>query len=218
VYAGHAGLALLAKSRRPRVPIALLVPVAFAPDWIQWTLTALGISANPSLSHSLLSVVAGATIVAGIYWAVTRSRADAAIVFLVYLSHWPADFITAEKAIWPNSPDFGLNLYQQPALDVVIESLFVLLCWAAYRRSLPRDARRRRIGWTIPVGLVALQAAFALIQNPAVKEPLKQMIAATKDTEYTGYTGHAEHSDATDGSDRGRPVATRPLPRNTSAH
>ena len=43
MYAGHAGIALYAKSRAQRVPIALLVPVAFAPDWIQWTLIAFGL-------------------------------------------------------------------------------------------------------------------------------------------------------------------------------
>jgi hypothetical protein len=177
VYAGHAGLALYAKSRRPRVSIALLVPVAFAPDWIQWVLAAIGASNNPSISHSLLSTLIGATAVGGAYWLVSRSRADAAIVWLTYLSHWPADFITATKALWPNGPEFGLRLYQYPALDVVVESVVVILCWLAYRRSLPHRGRRQFVGWAIPVGLIALQIAFALIQNPAIKEPLKQMVA-----------------------------------------
>jgi hypothetical protein len=177
VYAGHAGLALYAKSRGPRVPIALLVPVAFAPDWIQWTMAALGVTRNPSISHSLASIVAGATIVGVGYWLATRSRTDALIVGLIYLSHWPADFVTAAKAIWPNSREFGLNLYREPALDVVVESLVIVLCWMAYRRSLDRAAKNKVVGWLIPVGLIGLQIGFALIQNPAIKEPLKQMIA-----------------------------------------
>ena len=78
--------------------LSAVVPVAFAPDWIQWILDALGWH-NPSLSHSLLTVAIGATAVAGAYWAVTRSRDDANIVWLTYASHWPADFITAHKAI-----------------------------------------------------------------------------------------------------------------------
>lgn len=177
MYAGHAGLALYANSRRPSLSVALLVPVAFAPDWIQWTLAALGGPRNPSISHSLLSVLIGATVVAGVYWGVSRSRADAAILWLMYLSHWAADFITAAKAIWPNSREFGLNLYQHPVLDVLVESLVVMLCWAAYRRSLEPEAREKRVGWLIPGGLVALQIGFALIQNPAVKDPLRQMLA-----------------------------------------
>jgi hypothetical protein len=177
VYAGHAGLALFAKSRRPRVAIALLVPVAFAPDWIQWTLAELGITRNATLSHSLLSVLIGASLVAGGYWLVTRATAEAAIVGLTYLSHWPADFITAVKAFWPNGPELGLNLYQYPATDVVVESLVILLCWLAYRRSLEASSKNTAVAWLIPVALVALQVAFAVIQNPAVKEPLRQMIA-----------------------------------------
>jgi hypothetical protein len=177
VYAGHAGLALVAKSRRPRVPIALLVPVAFAPDWIQWILSALGISRNASISHSLVSVIAGACVVAGTYWIATRSGPDALIVWLTYLSHWPADFITAAKAIWPNGPALGLSLYQHPGLDVVVETLLVALCWATYRRSLPPSARAKPIAWAIPLGLVALQIGFALIQDPSIKDPLRQMIA-----------------------------------------
>jgi hypothetical protein len=177
VYAGHAGLALVATSRRPRVPIAVLVPVAFAPDWIQWTLGALGITQNPSISHSLVSVLFGATVIGAAYWGVARSFAAGAIVWLTYLSHWPADFITALKPIWPNGREFGLNLYQHPALDVVVESIFVVACWVVYQRSLSVEARGRRTGWLIPVGLVALQIGFVVIQMPEVKEPIRQMIA-----------------------------------------
>lgn len=177
MYAGHAGLALVATSRRPRVPIALLVPVAFAPDWIEWLLGALGITQNPSISHSLVSVLLGATVIAAAYWGVARSFAAAAIVWLTYLSHWPADFITAVKPIWPNGPEIGLNLYQHPMVDVVVESLFVLVCWIVYQRSLSADARGRRTGWLIPVGLVAFQIAFFVIQMPEVKGPIRQMIA-----------------------------------------
>jgi len=175
VYAGHAAIALYAKRVRPTLPVALLVPVAFAPDWIQWILAELG-RQNPSLSHSLLSVVAGATIVAGIYRLAGRPMGDASVLWLTYLSHWPADFITAAKAIWPGSREFGLNLYSHPALDGTLEAMVVLLCWIAYRRSLSVEARRKAIGWAIPVGLVALQIAFELIQDPSIRDPLRQVI------------------------------------------
>ena len=176
MYAGHAALALVAKSLRPRVPMAVLVPVAFAPDWIEWLLSTLGGVQNPSLTHSLLSVIVGATIVATIYWGVSGSRADAVIVWLTYFSHWPADFVTAAKAIWPNSREFGLNLYQDPTLDVIFESLFVILCWMTYRRSLPAPANEKLIGWAIPVGLIAFQIGFMLIQYPAIHDPIRQLL------------------------------------------
>jgi hypothetical protein len=182
VYAGHAGIGLFATSRRPRVSIALLVPVAFAPDWIQWMLATLGVTRNSSISisHSLVSIVVGATAVAAGYWAVSRSNAGAAIVWLTYLSHWPADFITGVKPIWPGGRGFGLNLYQYPVIDAVIESLLVIACWVAYRRSLPVDGTARRMSWLIPVGLVALHIGFILIQMPQVKDPIRQMIPVTE--------------------------------------
>lgn len=176
MYAGHAALALSAKRFGPRVPIAVLVPVAFAPDWIEWTVVALGGPFNPSLSHSLVSVLVGATVVAAVYWAIARSRWDAVVIWLTYVSHWPADFVTATKALWPNGPAFGFDLYRYPAADVVVESIVVLLCWIVYRRSLTPEARTKRIGWVIPVGLVVLQISFAVIQDPAVKQPLRQML------------------------------------------
>ena len=176
MYAGHAGLALYAKSCRPRVPMAVLVPVAYAPDWIQWLITAAGGPQNPSISHSLVSVILGAAIVAAVYWGVSKSRADAAIVGLTYLSHWPADFVTGSKAIWPNSPEFGLNLYHHATADVIVESVVVVLCWLAYRRSLPAPANKTLIGWAIPVGLIAFQIGFVLIQYPSIHDPIRQIL------------------------------------------
>lgn len=176
MYAGHAGLALYGKTFRPRVPMAVLVPVAYAPDWIQWLLTAAGGPHNPSISHSIVSVIIGATIAAGIYWGVSKSAADAAIVGLTYLSHWPADFITGSKAIWPNGPEVGLNLYQHVAADVIVESIVVVLCWLAYRRSLPEASKAKLLDWAIPVGLIAFQIGFVLIQYPAIHDPIRQIL------------------------------------------
>ncbi len=176
MYAGHAGLALYAKTLRPRVPMAVLVPVAYAPDWIQWLLAAAGGPRNPSISHSLVSVILGATIVAGLYAVVSRSRADAAIVWLTYFSHWPADFVTGSKAIWPNGPEVGLNLYHYATTDVILESIVVVLCWLAYRRSLPPASRERLVGWAIPAGLIAFQIGFVLIQYPSIHDPIRQIL------------------------------------------
>ena len=68
MYAGHAAIALAVKGVRPRIPIALLVPVAFAPDWIHW-LVALRGEMSQMYSHSLGSVGILSTVTALIYWA-----------------------------------------------------------------------------------------------------------------------------------------------------
>jgi len=168
VYAGHAALALLAKAKRPRVPLAVLVPVAFAPDWIEWIFTAFG-RRNQEISHSFVSIGIGATLVALIYGLSRRDRSGAFIVWLTYASHWPADFFTGLKPTWPGGPTVGLYLYKQPLADAAIEFAVIALCWLAYRQSIPAVARQRAIGWLMPLGLVAMHVAFLFATNPALR-------------------------------------------------
>ena len=165
MFAGHAALALLAKARRPRISIAVLVPVAFAPDWIKLVSESRG-NWNTENSHSLVSVILGSTLVAVIYYAATRVTADAVVVWLVYASHWPADFITGIKPTWPGGPMVGLLLYAHPVADVVLESVLVVICWIVYRRSLPGFSRQRALTYLVPLGLVGMQILFEAIQSP----------------------------------------------------
>jgi multisubunit Na+/H+ antiporter MnhB subunit len=169
VYAGHAALATLAKGARPRIPIALLVPIAFAPDWIEWFFDFFGYR-NREISHSLVSVGIGATLVALAYYLTTREGVDAMTVWLTYASHWPADFITGLKPTWPGGPIVGLFLYSHSALDGILECSIVVLCWLVYRRSLPRAAQKRAVGLLVPLGLIAMQLAFMATTNPALRK------------------------------------------------
>ena len=169
MYAGHAALATLAKGARPRVPIALLVPVAFAPDWIEWFFDAIG-HRNREISHSLVSVAIGASLVALVYLLATRQRLDAAAVWLTYVSHWPADYITGLKPTWPGGPTVGLYLYARPFQEFCVEAVVIIVCWFAYRRSLPPPARNRAVGLLIPIGLIAMQIAFLAVSNPSLRK------------------------------------------------
>lgn len=174
MYAGHAALALLAKGKRPRLPVWLLVPVAFAPDWIEWFLEGAG-RENRELSHSLISVAIGATTVALGYWLVTRQRGDAVVLWLLYASHWAADFITGSKPTWPGGPTVGLVLYDRALWDCVLECLVIVGCWSVYRRSFSERAKRSALMVAMPLGLIALQVAFEAIQNPDIRTALRGM-------------------------------------------
>jgi len=124
VYVGHAALAALLKGKRPRVPIALLIPVAFAPDWID-SFSHLLHRPNNEISHSLVSVIVGATVCGLLYWLWSKNAVDGLVVWLAYASHWPADFITGVKPTWPNGPMVGLGLYENPGWDLLVESVLV---------------------------------------------------------------------------------------------
>lgn len=168
MYAGHAALATLAKARRPRIPIGVLVPIAFAPDWIECLADALG-HYNKILSHSLVSVAIGSTLVALVYWALTRERGDAFVVWLTYVSHWVADFITGIKPTWPGGPQVGLMLYDHPLGDLLLETVLIIVCWLVYRRSLPAESRRRSILWLGPLGLIGMQIVFEALSDPTLR-------------------------------------------------
>jgi membrane-bound metal-dependent hydrolase YbcI (DUF457 family) len=166
VYVGHAAIAASLKGKRPRIPIGLLVPVAFAPDWID-SFSHVVHRANANLSHSLLSVAIGATACGLLYWLWSRNAGDALVVWLAYASHWPADFITGVKPTWPTGPMLGLELYSHPGWDLLVESALVVTCWLVYRRSLPVESRRRSIGLLIPLGLIGMQVVFEALQRPS---------------------------------------------------
>jgi hypothetical protein len=173
VYAGHAAIALYAKSRRPRISLAVLVPVAFAPDWIEWLLastTYVTTARDRFVSHALVSVVPCAIVVALLYWLIRARRGatvvDAAVLCCVYLSHWAADFITGMKPTWNGGPTVGLMLYSHVWWDAALEGALVLVCWWAYQRSLPAPSRRREVGWVVPGSLLVLELVSALLQQP----------------------------------------------------
>jgi hypothetical protein len=180
MYAGHAALAVFVKSIRPRIPMAVLVPIAFAPDWIDWFLTFRPMDARMP-SHGLISIAIGSTSAALIYWLATRRPVDALWLGLLYVSHWFADLITGLKPTWPGGPDIGLMLYGRPKADVLIESIVIVCAAWAYQRSIaPASRSRRRLAFALVAGgLIGMQIGFILIQTPAVKDPLHQIIDST---------------------------------------
>jgi membrane-bound metal-dependent hydrolase YbcI (DUF457 family) len=141
---GHAAVALIAKRARPTVSLVALGLAAYGPDILDG-LGALVRVKNRELSHSLVSLFVFATLSAGLYFVRHRNLGDAFAVWLVYVLHWPADFITGNKPTWPGGPTVGLNLYDRPTWDWTLETaLFavaVLIAWPV----LPVPRRRQSI-------------------------------------------------------------------------
>lgn len=164
MYGGHIGIALAAKGVRWTIPLWVLLLATQLPDWTDAAVCAAGISSPPSgmLSHSLAAVAVLGGSLAVLYYAVARDAADAAVVGLVVASHAVADYATGLKPTWPGGPLIGLQLYQQPAIDFVVEAIVIVTGWLLYRRSLPPDRRRSTPVMLMLITLLLLQLAASV--------------------------------------------------------
>ena len=167
MYTGHAAFATLVKGRRPRLPMALLVPVAYGPDWVDM-LTHIVHRPNPELSHSIVSVAFCSVMVTLFVMPFLDSAVDALIVGGTYVSHWLLDCVTGLKPTWPGGPSVGMHFYTHMYRDFVLESTIVVACWLVYRASLRDDVRNSLAAYAMPLGLIALQAAFTFVRAPSL--------------------------------------------------
>ncbi len=167
MYAGHAAFATLVKGKRPQLSMALLVPVAYGPDWVDM-LTHVVHRPNPDVSHSLASVVFCSVMLSLCLIPFLDSAVDALIVGGAYLSHWGLDYVTGLKSIWPGGPEVGMHFYTHMYRDFVLESAIVVACWLVYRSSLRHDVRNALATYAMPLGLIAMQAAFTFVRAPTL--------------------------------------------------
>jgi hypothetical protein len=203
VFIGHTAVALAVKRARPTVPLPALVAAAYGPDVIEITLLALWRWANvPAAfgSHSIPSVVLGATVVAAAYWVWRRDWAGASLLAGTYASHWVADLFTGSaKPTWGGGPTLGLSLYEHPALDFAVESALLLGAWLLL---WPARDRRRRPG-AMYVGAPIALVLFQLVFN--VSERLFG-VRSVKDAVSSAPGCRDAFSDATNSAGRSRPV------------
>jgi hypothetical protein len=158
VYAGHAAVALALRWREPRLPIVPLVIACYGPDWLEAVLMA----ADPrrglvTYTHAIPSLLVGAAIVTAL-WKLTR-RPGASLLGVAWLLHWPADLLTGRKPVIFPAPLIGLDLYNLPFADFVLESIVIAIGCAIYARGVPRRAELRRVIVILGAALIALQAA-----------------------------------------------------------
>ena len=174
MYGGHIGIALAGKGYRTTVPLWLLLVATQLPDWADAAVCAAGTASPPSemLSHSLPAVAVLATAFALLYYAVARDLAAAAIAAAIVVSHAIADYATGLKPTWPGGPLIGLQLYQHPAVDFVVEATVIVIGWAIYRRSLPGERRKSNPVMMLLFCLLLLQLAASVSFSlfPGVKK------------------------------------------------
>jgi hypothetical protein len=159
VYVGHLGIALGARGLRRDAPLWLLVVATQACDWVQAVGCVAAPDASAMMSHSIPAVAVLATICGLVAFGWTRRRGVAVVIAATAVSHALADYVTGDKPTWPGGPMIGLSLYDHPVLDVLLETLVVVVGWSLYRRSLDPRARSRWLTWLLLVLLVGVQLA-----------------------------------------------------------
>ena len=160
MYVGHFALALAVRGWRPRVPLAVCMIAATAPDFV---MAFVDLAHADLYSHSLVTVATLALTGAVLAWIYLSDVWDAAWVGALVLSHLPADWLTSRLALWPHGPVWGAGLYEHPGIDLVLESSLAVAGWVIYRRGLPDAGAARRLVWA-PLGvLLALQGAWILV-------------------------------------------------------
>jgi hypothetical protein len=157
-------VAAAARGRWPVVPLFWLVPAAVAPDLLDVMYALAGICSPYGLySHTLPAAALTAAVLGAAAWLTTGSRAAGFLVAGVVLAHLPLDFVTGYKLYWPGGPLLGLQLYDHPWLDFLVEVPIVLGGWWLLRRS-GRAPRWAAVG-AAAVGLILLQGTFDLLHR-----------------------------------------------------
>ncbi len=101
------------------------------------------------------------------YVAITRDGIGACVVAVTIASHYGLDYFTGIKPTWPGGPAIGLDLYERPAIDLMLEGFVILAGWLLYRRTLPRHARNDALVYVVLFSLLAFQviAGIAFFLN-----------------------------------------------------
>jgi hypothetical protein len=158
VYAGHAAVALALKTREPRIPMVPLTLACYGPDWLEVLLGVWRGRLEMALyTHYLPGLLAGALGAAALYVVIYR-RPGGWVILSAWLLHWPADFFTAHKGLLSPTDRVGLDLYNLPGVDFVLEAALLLACAALYARTFAHSPAQRRWVVAMAAGLLALQA------------------------------------------------------------
>jgi hypothetical protein len=161
MYAGHLGIALLAKGLDWEEHLATLVGASIATDVVVAGFNLGGVAVPSGLSpHSIPGTLALGLAFGVIVLAFTRSGRRAAFVGLVVLSHTLADYVTSTLPTWPGGPNIGLFVYRFPIADLIIECAVIFIGWWIYRSGLVARARNSWATWAILTVLLACQALF----------------------------------------------------------
>jgi hypothetical protein len=152
MFIGHFAVGFAAKRLAPRTNVALLIGAALFLD-ILWPIFVLvgweRVRIDPGntrftpfdfvyypWSHSLVMSMLWATLFALAYYAATRYRPGALMIWIGVVSHWILDWIShaPDMPIYPGGPRFGLALWNSIPGTLIVELVMFALGLALYMR------------------------------------------------------------------------------------
>lgn len=175
MFLGHFGVALAAKSARPRVSLGVLVLAAQFADliWPMFLLlgweqvrivpenspfTRLDFISYP-YSHSLVAQLLWAVVLGTACWVILRDARSAAVIALCVPTHWVLDYIAhrPDMPIVPGGARYGLGMWNSVPRTLGVESgLFAAGVWV-YRQGTRADDRVGHHGfWSLVIALAAI--------------------------------------------------------------
>lgn len=178
MFMGHYAIGFAAKRFAPETSLGLLIASALLLDllWpifvlIGWeqvriekgntAFTPLNFISYP-FSHSLIAAIGWATLLAVVYYVITRYRRGSLVLAVGVISHWVLDFIThrPDMPLYPGGPKLGLSLWNHPVATVFVEGLmYALGVWIYIRVTRDLDRIGRWGLWSLVLLLVALYVA-----------------------------------------------------------
>ena len=161
MIAGHLGLAGAAHAGRRDSSLVWLLVAGMAPDVVDG-LFVLGRYCNPHglYSHTIPAATLIAAVTGAIAYFATDRRVTGVLCVLMTLAHLPLDYVTGRKLFWPGGELMGLNFYEHPAADFVLEATLAVVGWSLVRRK--RDVSLWASGWLALAAVLAVQGAMNL--------------------------------------------------------
>ena len=185
MFIGHFAVGFASKRVAPQTSLGLLLAAPLLADVIWPVLVLAGVEqvritggANPFLtltfdaypwSHSLAMLTLWGAVLGGGYYAVTKYRAGATILFLGVLSHWVLDVVThvPDMPLAPGVPvKIGLGLWQSVGGTVLIEgAMFVVGVWL-YTRGTRASDNVGKWAWWSYVAILVVTYLSQLVSPP----------------------------------------------------
>lgn len=155
MFIGHFGIAELGKASRRDLPLLWLAVAAYLPDLTRIVLPVFT-KEHEIYSHAIPAVALMGIAIGALWKLRGGSLGAAAILALVCMLHWPADFFTGCKPTMLNGPWVGLGFYRRPVGDLLAEATLLVTGWLLIRRGKPSFSK-----WWLFGGII-LQLGFMI--------------------------------------------------------